>query len=250
MTLLSAGIGIGIGFAGGAAAIAISYVSAGGMTAGAANPTAAYPASPVSGDMLVMCVASRDSANSLPTPSGWTAVTASTGGVGADGVDSGPVRLSLFYKISDGTESGSLVITDTTTAFVAEIRLYRKTGGTWSVDNRSGNTADEPAVTAWTASSSTWTVAVNDLIVVASAINGNVNTDAPTSPAYSTGAVFSAFLNGTFLSTSLGNDLALFDGDAVITQAVTNGPSHTATYATASGNTPSGTTVFLRLRAA
>lgn len=230
----------------------VSHVASGGMAFGTTNPIIPYPAGIAAGDMLVMSIAWRDSTLSISPPGGWASVDLATGGKGTDGVDSGPVRVRMYTKVADGTETGNLAITASSTAHVGEMSLYRKTGGTWSIGVASGSTSDNPPVTVWTVDMGTEDVAANDMVILASAINGNVFFSPPSNPnVYMVGLPGSpvALGNDRYLATSAGNDLSLHVAEGVLSGGATGSLYYEATFPSVSGNTPSGPTVFCRLRA-
>src|SRR4051812_24340143 len=75
-------------------------------------PTPGYPAGITAGQLLVCFLVSKYGA--VTTPSGWTLPTNGkfTGGnPAAQLTDSGDATFTVFYKIADGTETGTLTIT-------------------------------------------------------------------------------------------------------------------------------------------
>lgn len=231
----------------GGSAFTVSYISTGAEGEGTSNPSIPYPASPLAGDMLVLFVANRGSATTIPTPSGWTSGSSRTGGAGSDATDSGVIRLSIFYKIADGTESGSLSITAATTSYDVAMRLYRKSGGTWSVDVQTA--ANNTAGVGWVAqASANRDTVANDVWVVVSGINSDDNTAAPIGSTVQVGSTRSLG-NGVIYTTSAGNNLSLYMADATFIASSNGDPTHQAEYATSTANTPAGVTGFVRLRA-
>jgi hypothetical protein len=236
---------------GGAVPITISYVSSGSQSGGTVDPVANYPASMQAGDLVLLTVVSRASGTDIPTPSGFTAIASATGGAGSEGVsDSGTVRIETFWRQVDGTEGVSVLMTAATASFITFIRLYRKTGGAWSVDSTTGS--DASAGTAWSASGSSWTVAANDMIVCSSGINGNGNASAPALPTLTMSGLSGSPVsmgNADYAATPSSDDQALHTVDAVVAGAATAAPTFAATYASSSASSPTGPTVFIRLRA-
>jgi hypothetical protein len=95
------------------------------------------PPSPSSGDLMVAVAAIRPSASTLAPPSGWTeAVNQTATDGGAEGADTGSVRLYTWTKVADGTE-GTTGITftesGTTSVSLGQIVLARSATGTYSV---------------------------------------------------------------------------------------------------------------------
>lgn len=79
---------------------------AGTLVTSSASPLAVpYPASPAAGDLLVMHVTCT--AATMPTqPAGWLTALTSQSGTGAQSPGAG-----VFYRVSDGTESGTISVT-------------------------------------------------------------------------------------------------------------------------------------------
>ena len=73
-----------------------------------------YPTGITAGALLVLCVSSGGTASPTPsTPSGWTAQGSYVTTDGTYGIDTGPRRVTVFTKIADGTETGTLSVTIT-----------------------------------------------------------------------------------------------------------------------------------------
>lgn len=229
----------------------ISYIQSGATSGsgGTSNPAIPYPVSGiVSGDLLVMQITSRDAGTNLATPSGWTAIEATTGGFGVDGPDSGDIRLETFYRQADGTETGNVSFTVGTTGYIGFMRQYRKTGGTWSVGSTTGSNTTPLAL--WTATGASWTVAGNDAIVCAT--GWNANGGSVTVPTFTmlglSGSPVSMGNDIDYASTG-GNDQSTHAADCFLTGAATDVPVFTATFSTVTANSPAGVTHFIRLRA-
>lgn len=108
----------------------------------------AYPAETASnsggvGDMLILEVAYGNSAGSAPTtPAGWTIVpksgggnTIEYGGTGSWGVNTGSRGIAVYYKVSAGTETGTLTVTNGGTGTDRTMRCamtrFSCTSATW-----------------------------------------------------------------------------------------------------------------------
>lgn len=116
-----------------------SYIDAGAGAAAGSGTTIGvpYPATVAAGDVLVAHVSAR-AASGVTTPAGWTLVPSSS-------INSGG-RSAAFYKVADGTETGSLTVTFTGSGGFGSNgiwgRMYRFTGGTTVEGGGSeGNTA-------------------------------------------------------------------------------------------------------------
>lgn len=101
-------------------------------------------------------------ANKLSTtipdlPTGFTAAGNYTlsGGGGTNGEDDGPTRITIFYRVHDGTESGSVTVTipSGNSAVAGYIHFRNDDGGGWSIANDGGG-ADTSRDTSWSSTGS------------------------------------------------------------------------------------------------
>ena len=81
----------------------ISFVAAGTGSGTTGNPTPAYPTGLQANDLILLQVTVRDNASIPTTPSGFTLL------YGPDSTGTG--RQWIYYKVSDGTESGTITVT-------------------------------------------------------------------------------------------------------------------------------------------
>ena len=186
------------------------------------------------------------------SPSGWTARGVIQGGSGSEYADTGNVRVAVFTKEADGTESGTLSVVASggvLSVLVARISAYRKTGGTtWDVEHA---TASDNAGGASSLSFVFGTdpgFETDDWAVCCV----GVNTDAYTYSAHALSA--SGITEGTVTvrysnGTATGNDAYKM----LSTHAIASGPSAgVPTLAiTASGSAtyaPAGAAIVVRLR--
>lgn len=232
--------------------MAINYGTAGTADASATrNIAPSYP-TVAAGDYLLLQVAMKYSDPTVATPSGWTSFGSIIGGAGTDGtVDEGQVRLYLFGKQADGTESGTIAISNSGgTASCLAARILSMTKGaseTWDIS--SGITAsDNAAGTALTfAYGSDPGITANDWLVTVWAIN---------SDAYTHTHALTASGLSSITTQSRGNTAVTAGANlryGFVTHAIGAGASSgVATYTnTASGsatNAPAGASILVRLR--
>lgn len=95
--------------------VQVTYVSAGTGSGTTGNPTPAYPAGLQANDLVLLQVTVRDTTTTPTTPTGFTLL------YGSDSTGTG--RQWVYYKFSDGTESGTITITIGSTVCKAA-RLY------------------------------------------------------------------------------------------------------------------------------
>lgn len=99
-----------------------TYVSAGAGKAdgtSATTTTFAYPASPASGDLMVFHMGLENTTSTVTTPSGWTSKWATD-----DSTDASTIRWRTYFHVSDGTESGNLTVTHSSTSNIRIGRIY------------------------------------------------------------------------------------------------------------------------------
>lgn len=200
-------------------------------TGATAAPT--YPASIAAGDLLLLVVAWANDATVAPTaPAGWAAPRDNTytGGAGAFGVDAGPRGVSVFYRIADGTESGSVTVTNpgTTPTISAQIIRLSKTGtGGWRIKVVGGGDTTADTAYSVTAASDPGAVA-GDLAIVVSAWHPDTATSA--SPALTwTGTGTATLTARAGSANAAGNDLRATVQSRDITGTSTAAPVYTTT---------------------
>jgi hypothetical protein len=245
-----------IGFPAQDARAAITYQGAGAVSDSNIVVIApAYPAAVAAGDLLILLIGMKPtgiSNGSVPTPEGWTLIaTASGGGYGAvPAADTGDTHVFAFYRIADGTETGSqsvrLVNNNVTWA-----QIYRLTNATmdWSVAGATGSdtTAGNVSITM----GSDPGVTSGDFILGAMVIPTDVTTPAQFSAQNftQTGVTFGARTEIIEPDSATGNDI----GGFVVRAPVTAGTGSAAPVmtATAGGTTTNvrGPGIFIRVRA-
>lgn len=228
----------------------IAFVASGALASGSTSLSVAYPAGLSSGDLLLLCVVNKYPVNGPSTPSGWTLVAQKSGGVGASGADSGSVYSTVFSKVADGTESGSLSVTITSgNSSLGRMLCYSNATGGWDI----ANTTDDDTV-ASTSLSFTFPanpgVTAGDFVVAACGANGTSATYS--SPSFTqTGITFGTPTqrNGSGTTTGDNCDCIIYDV-SVNSGTASAAPVFVATANTTFGNYPAGASVFVRLREA
>lgn len=230
--------------------MAISYVRAGGTSGGTTTTFVPYPTSPTAGNLLLLIVANKHDEHTASTPSGWTAPANNsfTGGLGTEGTENeGTVRITIFYRVATGSESGNVQVTTSGDSVCGIMAEFSRSAGTgWDLACAGGS--DDVAGTSWSVTmGSDPGINAGDMLVAVSGINNSTYTYS--SPSFSaTGATFTSTFR---TSTSTGNGANCLGNFSTIT--VDTGPASAAgTYTmTASGsatNSPTGATVLVRLR--
>jgi hypothetical protein len=227
--------------------VSISYVTNGSLVSSATTAAVGYPGSIQSGDLLLLCAVAKYSAFTSAPPSGFTLLTERVAGSGGTGADIGNTRTTVWYRIADGTETGSVNVTkatETGTVISAMMLLCRRTAGyQWDVVGESGSSSS--GTTSWSAvGSNDIGIRSGDLVFAVSGIN----TDGGTWSAHAmsaTGATFSVATERNDVGTTTGHDVKLVISQHPCTAGEsTTFPTYTATCST---GTPDGGTVFVRL---
>lgn len=221
-------------------------------------PTPSYPTGLLAGDLLLLLVGNKHPPNGPSTPAGWTFLVQSSGGAGASAADSGDTYTSAYYKIADGTETGTLTLTITgASCSSAVMYAYRTTFAAWSIaattasDNSAGTSlsftgAADPGYT-----QGDWAVFV-----------ATINTDAFTLSANSftaTGVTIDAVYNHNSVVNGNGNQQRFVypeptgssvqrGGAQILSGTSSAAPIYTATASGSDANSPAGSALFIRLR--
>jgi hypothetical protein len=230
----------------------IGYTNSGAVAAGTTSLSVAYPTGISSGDLLVLCVGNKYPNNGPSTPSGWTAPSNNqgSGGQGSNGVDTGSVYSTVYYKEADGTESGNLSVTITSgNVGLGRMFLYRKSAGkAWSVaaTNGSDNTGNE---TAWSVTGAANPgITAGDVMFVCSA----ANTDAYTYSSESisaTSVTFAGAVERQDSGTTTGQDMSLVVSDHVaLSGTASAAPVFTMTSSGSTTSVPAGASTLFRIR--
>ncbi len=235
--------------------MAVSFVSQASNNNGTTGASPTYPTSPTAGNLLLLLVANKHDEHTVTTPSGWTAPSnnTSTGGAGTDGTDDeGTVRVTAFYKVADGSETGTLTVSviggNVTTA---QIFQFSRSGGTaWDVACAIGS-KNTGGTTTWAiTTSSDPGIAGGDMVVTLCGANTDSFTySTSASPLLTSGITYGALAKRNDASNAQGADLRFI----VHTHAVTSGTSSgnstfNMTSSGSSSNAPAGAMVLVRLR--
>jgi MSHA biogenesis protein MshQ len=198
-----------------------------------------YPASIAAGEMLLLFIGSKFNTSSHSPPGDWNPLDADAAGVGNEfGSDSGTVVASVYWKIADGTETGSITV-GVTSGNVAQafICRYNRTAGSgwdlaattarWTTDNTNPISVtfdDNPGMTA------------GDVVAIFAALNANLPSNISVTTLAATGATVFSPLQRRFTATGTGGDMlvSLYDYE------ITAGPSSAAPTWQATKNSNAG----------
>lgn len=218
----------------------VSFVATGNLVAGAGNNVSpVFPSGVLAGHIAVLVVANKLDTEAPNTPAGWTAPpnNACTGGTGAAGVDSGPLRITVFTKECDGTESLTTVTVSFTTHTGAQavIHVYSKDTGTWNTAGSGDNTGDTTSGTDFSVTMGLDPgVATGDMVGGVYAYTSDTPT-AATNVVSVPGCTLGAVTQMASTGTTNGNDLRTTSVRAPVTAGTSTGVatiSNTASVAT------------------
>lgn len=220
---------------------------------GTTSTTVAYTAVAAGRLAIITAVVKPSTATWGSDPAGWTKVTDATGGTGTAAADTGTSRIGKWYRVLDGSESGSVTISASTSpsAVAGCMDVYAKTRGSWATPI-SVNGTDASQGTNPTAASGTWAEAINvgDFVHVGYATNTDVTTAITAQAISQTGTTFAATTARSRVGNSSGFQNTIFTYDAAVTSvtagaaAGTGATTTTVTWAA----TSSGAFGALRIR--
>jgi hypothetical protein len=225
---------------------AIAFVSSGAAATGITSLSIAYPSTPAAGDLILCFVASKDPSTEATQPTGFLFLCKRTGVAGgAVAANAGPTTIFVFYKISDGTETGSVSTTITgADQSIGRMLLYSKSSGAaWDFSLYTSGEDSTSGTGVAVVGGAGIDLGTNDLIVAAfSGTRGNTTNSAQSFSA--TSATFAAASERIDSSNSSSPGVMLLVSDASVTTGSNNAP--TASFTTASGTL--GPAVIFRLR--
>lgn len=194
---------------GASVAEAFGTVTFGAIGTGANGTTSvapSYPAGITAGDYLTCVVTSGGTGSPTPsTPGGWTLLATGASTDGTFGLDTGPRRCTVFGKVADGTETGTLTVSITSgDTCRGTISRWTKTGGSaWVVDGYGADDSTSGTGVSMTFASVGWHD--GDAVLVAT----GQRVDSATQSAQSltaTGITFGTRTNRAATAVTTGND--------------------------------------------
>ena len=220
-----------------------------GAAQGTTTLALTHHASIASGDLILAATATKYVAANTPTDFTLDANGSKQGGVGTTGIDTGQIFATVFYRTSNGTETGDVSVTITAgNSSSGQIVAFRPTTGyTWSLAFTNGS--DDTGGAAYSATgASDLNLIAGDIVVCAQAINGN-NDSFINFALTNSGVVFTAPKWIASLATANGDDSAFLVTCFYVLSGTSSGaPTLAGTLNAASANI-AGPTVFVRIRA-
>ncbi len=234
--------------------MAISTVVAGASGVGTTSCTPTYP-TVAAGDLLLAIVSNKYPTNAPSITGSWTQLAQVSGGSGSNGIDTGSVYTTIFYKTATGSESGTETVSVTSGNSVG-CRIFRyrdsSAGGKWVIATPTAVTgSDNSAGTSWSiATGANLELHRGDVVQAANAINADTYTYS--AQAFSaTGVTFGTVTADAThqISTNQGQDHALQTSWAPITAGPETGNiTHTMTASGSATNAPAGSGILVRVR--
>lgn len=234
--------------------MAIQYIDAGSVLTTGSSRTISYPTTTVAGNILLLVIANKDGTDNPSTPSGWTAISNNTesGGAGTVGTtDEGTARVSVFYRIADGSEGGTtFTFTLSGAPKPVSARIFRLGGGpgtlSYAAAKGSQNTGGSTTYSITTGSN--LDIRDGDTVFACSAINSD---DASyTGHTFSTpGVTYGLSLERQDGANNNSAQLRFLVAESyAISGASTGATTYSATGTVSGTNHPAGATVIFRIR--
>lgn len=236
--------------------MAVSLASIGTASVATTSPLSTpYPASIASTDLLLHFIASKFVGSAHTTPTGFSFLDTEAAGTGSEfGSDRGTVVASLYDRIADGSETGSLSTTWTglTSGSVAQgiiARITRSGGSGFSIATTTARWTTDNTNPISVTFDDAIDFAVDDYCVILYGNNSDTPTGiSPTSLAAS-GITFGSLTAQLWAPTLEGGDQAIAYIDAVVTAGSgTATPSFEAEKT--ANNVGEGPLIFIRIREA
>lgn len=246
-TFFNAVLDKGLSTVGGRGARAGSLLCGNRGAAGSTSITISFNlAGKMAGDVLVAVLASNNAADSAPTaPGGWTQVTTASGGAGSGQANNdGPRRVTVFTKISDGTEASVTFSLASGTDLIGQGYVFRKNAGAASVDIAAATGIDNTIGAAFSVTTGALDVQAGDILVAFAAVN-------TATPSFSnlsiSGPVTSTFCR---LGEQKNANTQYTAATALASGASSGGVTFSATASAATLNGVTGAAVVVRVRGA
>jgi hypothetical protein len=230
----------------------VAFGGIGGTADGSTSLSIPYPSTIAAGDLLIVCIASKDDA--VPAvPAGWMLPANGQGSNAGDGgstPDRGYGRSTVFIKSAQGTETGSLLVTiPSGNSAIGAMARYVKGGGFWSYAAANGR--DDIQGVGWFISAgSDPGITAGDIVFVCS----GVNSDDPSFAAQAitqSGVVYGTATERVDAGTSEGNDSKVVISEHPVAAGASWGvPAFKMAASQSSVNSPEGSSVLLRIREA
>jgi hypothetical protein len=187
---------------------------------GTTSTTVAYTSVAV-GRMAIIVASTKLSTATWSAVTGFTQIVDGTGGTGASSSTTGTTRIGVWYRILDGSETGSVTVATTGgVATTAAMSVYSKTRNTWMVPFgvTSSDTTDGTNPTG-TAAAWTKTLIPADMLIAAYAGEEGSTTVPSANTLTQTSATFGTRTHRNYRNNSSGTTNTLTSWDGTVTTA-------------------------------
>lgn len=229
--------------------MAISWVGYGSGGGHISTVTVGYPPGIQAGDVLLILAGSKYPPAVPAAPSGFELLGTMSGGTSAQGADSGPATITVFKRIADGTESGTMDITAVGGTDVASVMIALRSDITnvWNIQASGGprNSGGNP----WTITTEgSLNIEAGDMVLAISCSNTDAGVPSNHSMTLSGVTLDSATERISFVS-GVGDDVRVIMSHQTATSGSGTG-TVTAffNYSNTNANRPQGGTLVVVLR--
>jgi hypothetical protein len=226
--------------------VSIAFVSVAAAGSGTTSGSPTYPATPAAGNLILCAISVKEPSSDPTNAAGLTLLTKLDGAAGgAVAANAGPTSVYLFYKVSDGTESGTVTFScPGGDAMRAVMSLYSCTAGyTWDLTKYTSFEDTTSGTGVAIVGAAGINLAAGDMILGAwSGTRGNTNSTARSFSG--SGMTFATADERVDSSNGTSPGCQIVQSDAQVTVGNNNAP--TASYTLAS--TSVGPGIILRLR--
>lgn len=225
----------------------VTFGAIGTGSNGSTSVAPSYPAGITAGQYLTLHVSSGGSSNPTPsTPSGWTLLATGTSTDGTWGLDAGPRRMTVFGKVADGTETGTLSVTitggDTCRGTIA--RWTKSGSGSWVVTAYGADDSTSGTGVSMTFSSLEWNTGDATLVAVSQRVDGATQSSQSLT---ASGVTFGTRTNRASTAVTTGNDHRhVVDTFAAVTSTSKVNAAATWSYTASAAVSAGGVIVRLR----
>lgn len=218
---------------------------------GTTSVPVAYPTGITAGMLLILLTQGKYNPTEATTPSGWTKIGSSySGGSGSSGIDTGVVIIAAYYKIADGTETGSLTVSipGGNSRTGAIYSFTKDAAETWDVPISTGGSKNTASTSFQITGADNLNCVSGDFVLAAQCSN----TDAFSHSSHTLsvpGCTTSTVITGNTFGTAQGQDHTfLRHGRSITGGSQTSAPVYTTTASGSVTDAPAGAGIFVRLR--
>lgn len=223
-----------------------SLGSPAGSAQGSTSISVPYPSGVLAGRIAILEASVKLSTAIFGEVENFTLITSHPGGTGGSANDAGTTRVGVWYRILDGSETGSVTVTnDAGVSSAGAMSIYGNTLGGWATPIAVVGSDDSHGAD-WSASLSSWaaSLAAGDRLVIVNSTDTDAVQSITAPTITQTDATFGTITQRNALRSTTDTDCACYSWDVSVTTGSANAPTWTHTSATSA----CGATVIVRLR--